>query len=112
MNNEFLELYNKWHSSFIFSALGSADPAAKSYYNELKQWCLDNPKEFKESILEQLKEGPNWSVGLLDDIYGDELGVKAEGYVGLKDWCNFWVLILENKLDNYKKGDILPYIYK
>lgn len=64
MNNTYLELYNKWHESFMFSAHGSSDPAAKPYYEELKKWC------------------------------------------------NFWVLILENRLENYKKGGILPYIYK
>ncbi len=79
----------------------------------MKAWCIAHKKEFKESVLEQLKEEPNWSVELLDDIFGKELGVKTEGYVGLKDWCNFWVLILENKLENYKKGDVLlPYVYK
>lgn len=112
MNNTYLELYNKWHESFMFSAHGSSDPAAKPYYEELKKWCIENPKEFKDSILEQLKQEPDWAVGLLDDIYGEKLGVKAESYVGLKDWCNFWVLILENRLENYKKGGILPYIYK
>lgn len=111
MNKDFLELYNKWHSSFMFSAYGSSDPSAKPYYEELKKWCLDNPKEFKESILEQLKEGPNWSVDLLDDIYGKELGVSAEGYVGLDLWCSFWVIILENKLENIKPGQVLTSIY-
>lgn len=28
MNNTYLELYNKWYESFMFSAHGSADPAA------------------------------------------------------------------------------------
>lgn len=111
MNKDFLELYNKWHSSFMFSAHGSSDPSAKPYYEELKKWCLDNPKEFKESILEQLKESPNWSVDLLDDIYGKELGVSVEGYVGLDLWCSFWVMILENKLENIKPGQILTSIY-
>ena len=60
MNNTYLELYNKWHESFMFSAHGSSDPAAKPYYEELKNG----------------------------------------------------VLILENRLENYKKGDRLPYIYK
>ena len=99
MNNTYLELYNKWHESFMFSAHGSADPAAKTYYEELKKWCIENPKEFKDSVLEQLKQEPDWAVGLLDDIYGEKLGIKTEGYVGLKDWCNFWVLILENRLE-------------
>lgn len=40
MNNTYLELYNKWHESFMFSAHSSADPAAKPYYEELKKWCI------------------------------------------------------------------------
>ena len=36
MNNTYLGLYNKWHESFMFSAHGSTDPAAKPYYEELK----------------------------------------------------------------------------
>ena len=36
MNAEYLELYNKWHESFMFSAHGSTVPAAKPHYEKLK----------------------------------------------------------------------------
>lgn len=106
---EYEKLYEEWMRDVGFS---STLVFQGESWNRLLEWCRENREEFKKSILEQLKESPNWSVQLLDEIYGKELGVKAEGYVGLKDWCNFWVLILENRLENYKKGDVLPYVYK
>lgn len=34
---EFLDLYNKWNSTFMFSGNNSEDPAIKESYNNLKK---------------------------------------------------------------------------
>ena len=109
MNDKYLELYNKWHSSFMFSAFGSADPRAKESYEELKEWCKNNISEFKKSILEQLKEGPNESVRLLDDIT-DHI-IKYEGYCPLDLYCSMWIYILEGTIKEKEKNGFIPNYY-
>ena len=75
---EFLELYNKWHSSFIFSAHGSADPAAK----------------------EHLMEEPNDIVYLLADLFNEEFGFTYEGFCSLVEYCNLWLIVTDTEFDN------------
>jgi len=54
MKGEFLELFNKWHSSYMFSVHGSADPRAKEHYEKLKKWC---GKRNDENLLKERKYG-------------------------------------------------------
>lgn len=111
MNNTYLELYNKWHSTFMFSAHGSADPRAKESYKELKEWCKNNISEFKESILEQLKEGPNDSVTLLDDICESDKIFKSEGYCPLDLYCSLWIYILDGTFNEKLEDGFIPNYY-
>ena len=69
MKKEFLELFNKWHSSYMFSAHGSADPRAKEHYEQLKKWCENHYDEALEYIKELLLEEPCDIVRILDDVY-------------------------------------------
>lgn len=100
----FLELYSKWHSSFMFSAFGSADPNAKQGYENLKEWCLNNKEDALNIIKEVLSEEPSEIVRLLDDIWGKDFGVKVEGFMPLDTYCNLWLNILYG-IDN-KKGQV------
>jgi len=111
MNKEYQELYNKWHSTFRFSALGSSDPKAKESYDKLKEWCKDHIDEFKESIIEQLKESPNESVRLLDDIFGMDNCIEIDGYCPLDLYCSLWIYILECNLDKKINNGFIPNYY-
>lgn len=101
---EFLELYNKWHSSFIFSAHGSADPAAKEHYNKLIEWCKEHKEEGVQYIKEILEEEPNDIVMILQDLYGEE-HFHVEGFMPLNQWCNVWLNILNCTIKNGKMKD-------
>ena len=109
MNNTYLKLYNKWMEE---RGLSSVMIFQGPTWDSLLNWCKENKEEFKSSILEHLKEEPTWAVQLLDEIYGKDLDIKAEGYVGLEAWCNLWICILENSLENMKPGDSIPWHYK
>lgn len=100
MNNEFLDLYNKWRNTFIFSAHGSADPKSKESYEELRKWALENKNEFKSSAIELLEEGPNDIVMLLNDIFDFEV----EGWMPLDIICNIWINLYKGTInvDYYK----------
>ena len=97
---EFLELYNKWHSSFIFSAHGSADPAAKEHYNKLKEWCENNRSNALQYIREILMEEPNDIVYLLADLFNEEFGFTYEGFCSLVEYCNLWLIVTDTEFDN------------
>ena len=108
MNNEFLDLYHKWHNTFIFSAHGSADPKAKESYDELKKWSLENKKEALESIKEILLEEPNSIVQLLPEISRKD--IKIEGYMPLDILCNLWLNILNHDInDNHGQKELKDY---
>lgn len=108
MHNEFLDLYNKWHNTFVFSAFGSADPKAKESYNELKKWSLENKKEALESIKEILLEEPNDIVLLLPDILGTN--IEIDGWMPLDDICNIWLNILNHDIDdNHDQKELKDY---
>ena len=64
---EFLDLYNKWHSSYIFSAFGSSDPRAKGSYEQLKEWCENHKGDSLQYIRELLLKEPGDIVRILDD---------------------------------------------
>ena len=112
MNSTYLELCNKWYSSFMFSAFGSSDPRAKESYDTLKEWCINNKKEFKESILEQLKQGPNDSVQLLDEICETDKIFKTEGFCPLDLYCSMWIYILEGTIHEKEEYGYIPNYYK
>lgn len=96
---EFLDLYNTWKSSFIFSAHGSADPAAKEHYNKLIEWCKVNRGDALQYIREILMEGPDDIVRLLDDLYKEEFGFSYEGYCPLDTYCNLWLNVTDAEFD-------------
>lgn len=96
---EFLDLYNKWHSSFMFSAHGYADPAAKEYYNKLIEWCKINRGDALLYIREMLMEGPNDIVNLLDDLFKEEFRFNYEGFCPLDTYCNLWLNVTDAEFD-------------
>ena len=95
MKEEFLNLYNKWHSSFMFSAHGSADPAAKEHYNKLREWCINNGDVALSYIREILLQGPDDIVNLLDDLYKEEYNVEVNGFWPLDEYCNLWLNVTD-----------------
>ena len=96
---EFLDLYNKWHSSFVFSALGSADPKAKGSYEQLKEWCNNNRNVALSYIREILMEEPNDIVYLLNDLYKEEFGFNYGGFCPLDKYCNLWLNVTDPEFD-------------
>jgi len=96
---EFLDLYNKWHSSFIFSAHGSADPAAKEHYNKLIEWCKNNRGDALRYIREILLEEPNDIVNLLDALYKEEFNFSYDGFCPLDEYCNLWLNVTDSEFD-------------
>lgn len=95
MKEEFLDLYNKWHSSYIFSAFGSSDPIAKEHYNKLREWCINNRDNALVFIREILLQGPDDIVNLLDDLYKEEYNVKVDGFWPLDEYCNLWLNVTD-----------------
>lgn len=110
---EFIDLYNKWQSSFMFSAFGSADPRARVFYEALIDWCKKHHDEALEYIKEILTDEPNQIVKILDDLYSKEFNFTFEGYCPLDLWCNIWLNILNNDIDltksKPKKNQIKDY---
>ena len=96
----FLDLYNKWHSSYIFSAFGSADPCAREPYLKLRDWCENNKGEALQYIRELLLEEPNDIVRILDDLYKDRFEFSIDGYCPLDMYCNLWLNITNAEFDN------------
>ena len=102
---EFAELYNKWYSSFIFSAHGSADPCAKESYNKLIEWCKNNRGDALLFIREILMEEPNDIVNLLDDLYKEEFNVCLDGFCSLDAYCNLWLNVTDAEFDGRHMKD-------
>lgn len=100
MKEEFLELFNKWHSSYMFSARGSADPRAKEHYEKLKKWCENHYDEALEYIKELLLEEPCDIVRILDDVYQKEYGYFIKGFCPLDVYCNWWLNIIMGTHNN------------
>lgn len=96
---EFLELYNKWRSTFMFSAHGSGDPAAKESYNKLREYCEKNRGDALQHIREILMEEPNDIVRLLDDVYKEEFRFNYEGFCPLDTYCNLWLNVTDAEFD-------------
>lgn len=96
---EFLDLYNKWRTSFMFSPHGSSDPAAKETYSKLIEWCKDNRGDALQYIREILMEEPNDIVRLLDDLYKEEFGFSYDGFYPLDTYCNLWLNVTDAEFD-------------
>jgi len=109
MKEEFLDLYNKWHSSYIFSAFGSSDPRAKRYYDALIEWCKNHHDETLQYVRELLLEEPSDVVRVLDDLYTKEYNFEVKGYCPLDVYCNFWLNITT---PGFEKGGIMVDYYK
>ena len=102
---EFTSLYSKWKASYLFSAHGPSDPAAKELYEKLKEWAVNNRGETIQYATEILENEPDDIVTLLDDLYGCEYTFEANGFMPLDIYCNLWLNILhKNKghKDYYK----------
>ena len=97
---EFLDLYNKWHSSYIFSAFGSSDPRAKGSYEQLKEWCENHKGDSLQYIRELLLKEPGDIVRILDDLYKDRFEFNVDGYCPLDIYCNLWLNITNAEFDN------------
>ena len=106
---EFIELYNKWHSSYMFSAFGSADPRAKVHYYNLIEWCKKHHDAALQYIKEILLKEPNDVVRILDNIYKEEYNFSIEGCYQFDEYCNLWLNALHNNnvikdyYEDYKK---------
>ena len=96
---EFLDLYNKWYSSFMFSAQGSIDSVAKESYNKLIDLCKINRGDALQYIREILMEGPNDIVNLLDDLFKEEFRFDIDGCVSLDEYCNLWLNVTDAEFD-------------
>lgn len=109
MKEEFLELFNKWHSSYMFSSRGSADPRAKEHYKKLKTWCEKHHNEALEYIKELLLEDPCDIVRILDDVYQKKYGYYIKGFCPLDVYCNWWLNII---MGTHKNGHSNVNYYK
>ena len=109
MKKEFLDLYNKWNSSYIFSAFGSADPRAKRHYDALIEWCKNHHDETLVYVRELLLEEPSDVVRVLDDLYSKEYNFEVKGYCPLDVYCNFWLNVTRPE---FKNGDVMIDYYK
>ena len=108
MNNEYLELYNRWKETTIFLSVRMYTGPA---WENLLNWCKENKKEFKESILEQLKEGPNDIVELLDQICETDKLFQIDGYVPLDLYCSLWIYILDGTFNEKSENGYIPNYY-
>lgn len=97
---QFLDLYKKWYSSYMFSAFGPNDPNAREHYLKLREWCANNKGDALLYIRELLLEEPSDIVLILDDLYKDEFGFNVDGYCPLDMYCNLWLNITNAEFDN------------
>lgn len=91
MNKEFKKLYDKWYSDTFL--LASRDIKHEPGFIELVKWSKDNKEEAVDSIVEMLKEAPDFIVYVLDELFGRPL--TAEGHVSLEQYCNVWLNLIE-----------------
>ena len=97
MNTEFKELYDKWNEATMF--LSYRDLEQEQGFIDLVKWSKDHKEEAVDSIVEILKNEPDFVVYVLDELYDHPL--TAEGYVSIEQYCNVWL----NILDYYKNGE-------
>ena len=96
---EFLDLYNKCHFTFMFSGNNSEDLTIKKSYNKLIETCKINRGDALLYIREILMEGPNDIVNLLDDLFKEEFGFSYEGFCSLDEYCNLWLNVTDVEFD-------------
>ena len=97
MNKDFKELYDKWNEATMF--LSYRDLEQEQGFIDLVKWSKDHKEEAVDSIVEILKNEPDFVVYVLDELYDHPL--TAEGYVSIEQYCNVWL----NILDYYKNGE-------
>lgn len=90
MNTKYSELYQNWYNHNFLSSI-------RNYENDqdwktLLEWCRKHKKEAVLSILEQIKDEPNDTVYILDDLFDHPL--KTDGFVPLKEYCDVWIGLL------------------
>lgn len=97
MNKEFKELYDKWYYDTFL--LANRDFEHEPGFIELVSWSKDNKEEAIDSIVEMLKEAPDFVVYVLDELFDHPL--TAEGYISIEQYCNAWL----NLIEYYKSGE-------
>lgn len=98
MNKEFKELYDKWYEDTFL--LSYRDLEHEQGFIDLVNWSKDNKEEAVDSIIEMLKEAPDFVVYVLDELFNHPL--TAEGYVSIEQYCNVWLNLVEYYRDGEK----------
>ena len=111
MNKEFKELYDKWYyDSFLLSY---RDLEHEQGFIDLVNWSKEHKEEAVDSIVEMLREAPNFVVYVLDELFDHPL--TAEGHVSIEQYCNVWLNLIEYYRDGEKdltKADLNKDNYK
>lgn len=97
MNKEFEKLYDKWYSDTWF--LSARDFPNEPGFIALVKWSKEHKNEAVDSIVEILKEEPDFVVYVLDELFDHPLA--AEGYVSIEQYCNIWL----NFIEYYRNGE-------
>ena len=63
-------------------------------------WSKDHKEEAVDSIIEMLKEAPDFVVYVLDELFGHPL--TAEGYMPIEQYCNMWLNLIEYEKSGVK----------
>lgn len=98
MNKEFKELYDKWYCETCL--LSSRDFQNEQGFIDLVNWSKEHKEEAIDSIIEILKNEPNFVVYVLDELYDHPL--TTEGYVSIEQYCNVWLNLVEYYRDGEK----------
>ena len=98
MNKKFKELYDKWYyDTFLLSY---RDLEQEQGFIDLVNWSKEHKEEAVDSIVEMLKEAPDFVVYVLDELYDHPL--TNEGYVSIEQYCNVWLNLIEYYRDGEK----------
>lgn len=98
MNKEFKELYDKWNEdTWLLSWRGIENEQG---FIDLVNWSKDHTEEAVDSIVEMLKEAPDFVVYVLDELFGHPLTEK--GYMSIEQYCNVWLNLVEYYRDGEK----------
>lgn len=111
MNTEFKELYDKWNEDTWL--LSYRDLENEQGFIDLVKWSKENKEEAAASIEEILKNGPDFVVYVLDELFNHPL--KADGYISIEQYCNVWINLIEyyrNGEKDFSKIDLYKDNYK
>ena len=97
MNKEFKELYDKWY--YDTCLLSYRDLKREQGFIGLVNWSKEHKEEAVDSIVEMLKEEPDFVVYVLDELFDHPLTV--DGYASIEQYCNIWL----NLIEYYKDGE-------